>query len=201
MSKLIAIEGIDGTGKTTQVELTVNELRKQGFKVASHSFPTRDHEIGQLIYDYFHGKVDMSPMALEYLHTADKVNQQDKIRELLKENDIVILDRYVTSQKVYSYCSKHPSKGIQSLNIAQDGLMLKSFDILLVLHPNEAKRRLEEQGRVEDRYENNIEFQVRAQRWFETLIPIGQRVDAYRPKEEIVKDIITLIKMAPDVVL
>ena len=39
MGRFIVIEGLDGSGKTTQSELLVNRLREQGKKVRALSFP------------------------------------------------------------------------------------------------------------------------------------------------------------------
>lgn len=51
----VAFEGIDGSGKSTQVKLLVNRLKEEGHKVYCTSEPT-DRPIGAMIRDIFQHK-------------------------------------------------------------------------------------------------------------------------------------------------
>ena len=87
---IIALEGMDCTGKTTQSELLVERLTKAGFKAHAMSFPRKETDIGKAIYKRFFDlgiasrskKVDR--YALELLLEADRYEAQQKIGEFLR---------------------------------------------------------------------------------------------------------------------
>lgn len=108
---IIALEGMDCTGKTTQSELLVERLTKAGFKAHVMSFPRKETDIGKVIYKRFFDlgiasrskKVDR--YALELLLEADRYEAQQKIGELLEMYQVLVLDRYVLSGLVYAMAS------------------------------------------------------------------------------------------------
>jgi dTMP kinase len=91
----IALEGIDGSGKTYQTDTIANYFRKKGREVMIAREPRKEegafHEtISQILL----GKVKVTPLAMQYLFTADRIqNQEDVIIPALKEGKIVIADR------------------------------------------------------------------------------------------------------------
>ncbi|SRR6266568_3932291 len=91
----IALEGIDGSGKTTQVERLVSELQKQGKEVIHTREPRKGVGlIGKLIQDILHGKANVSPVAFQYLFSADRQMQhQELILPALADGKVVITDR------------------------------------------------------------------------------------------------------------
>jgi len=103
-SRLIALEGIDGSGTTTQARLLANSLAKEGFKVFKSAEPTAS-PIGLFIRDRLSEKAEekeifWAMLALSF--AADRMYHLHSIVEkALKENDFVILDRYVLSSLVY----------------------------------------------------------------------------------------------------
>ncbi|MDR2966898.1 MAG: dTMP kinase [Methanobacteriaceae archaeon] len=99
----ICLEGIDGTGKSTQIELLSQWLIDSGFKVKKVVEPTGS-EIGLLIR-----KILTSPDAtssntqkiLALLFAADRLTLMEKISKYEKENKIVISDRSFYSSLAY----------------------------------------------------------------------------------------------------
>lgn len=91
----IALEGIDGSGKTTQVERLVSYFEKQGKEVIHTREPRKGEGIiGKLIQDILHGKTAVSPVAFQYLFTADRqMHHQDVILPALAAGKVVISDR------------------------------------------------------------------------------------------------------------
>src|SRR6266700_3480826 len=91
----IALEGIDGSGKTTQVERLVDYFEKQGREVIHTREPRKGEGlIGKLIQDILHGKTKISPLAFQYLFSADRQMQhQEVILPALTEGKVVITDR------------------------------------------------------------------------------------------------------------
>ena len=91
----IALEGIDGSGKTTQVERVVTALETSGREVIHTREPRKGVGlIGKLIQDILHGKARVSPVAFQYLFSADRQMQhKEVILPALEEGKVVISDR------------------------------------------------------------------------------------------------------------
>lgn len=102
---LIAIEGIDGSGKTTQVKAIASILRKQGKRVFVTKNPTNGI-VGRLIRKILNGKIHVSPVSFQYLYSADRQLQQEEIIPHLKRGEIVITDRYFWSAVAYGLSDK-----------------------------------------------------------------------------------------------
>lgn len=98
--KLIAIEGIDGSGKTIQAKLLAQNLIKQGKKVYLTKNPT-DGEIGQFIRKALQGKIEIPMVSFQYLFSADRQIQQVELIKHLKKGETVISDRYFWSAVAY----------------------------------------------------------------------------------------------------
>lgn len=100
--KYIAIEGIDGSGKTTQVEKLVEHFKSQGKNVIQTREPRKTGVIGEIAQQVLNGKLVMSKLALQYLFATDRVlSQEEIIVPALKRGDIVIVDRCFWSAVVY----------------------------------------------------------------------------------------------------
>jgi len=99
--KFIVIEGLDGCGKTTQVELLAEELREQGEKVIETNEPTGGL-IGKLIRQVLEKKAVLSSDALQLLFVADRLDHlRNEIEPTLKKGEMVICDRYLWSTVAY----------------------------------------------------------------------------------------------------
>jgi dTMP kinase len=104
--KLIVIEGIDGSGKATQTKKLINYLRRDGKKVATFAFPRHGKQIfGLMVDDYLNNKfgdaAKLDPHISSLFFACDRFEAKDKINKWLKEGNIVILDRYATSNMAH----------------------------------------------------------------------------------------------------
>lgn len=107
--KLIVIEGTDCSGKGTQSDLLYKRLIKDGLNVFKTSFPMYDTPTGKIIGGPYLGKehiclgwfkegANKVPAKVASLYyAADRLYNIDIINENLAKGNIVILDRYVTS--------------------------------------------------------------------------------------------------------
>jgi len=101
LGKLIAIEGIDGSGKNTQVRLLQQELSARGYSIYSTGFPQYESWFGKMVGQFLNGdlgpleKVDPHFSAL--LYAGDRFEAKSRIREALSRGSIVLADRYVAS--------------------------------------------------------------------------------------------------------
>lgn len=99
--KLICFEGIDGVGKTTQVEMFVNYLQSKEQSVVSLREPGGT-EIGQKIRNILLDNNDLTPTT-EFLlfYSARMQLLQKKIVPLLQQGVTVVMDRFVDSTFAY----------------------------------------------------------------------------------------------------
>lgn len=104
----IAFEGIDGSGKSTQLKLLAERLKTEGHKVYTTFEPT-DSPIGKMIRDIFSHKMEADHRVIAGLFVADRLhhllNKTDGILKKLEEGYTVITDRYYFSS--YAYHGTH----------------------------------------------------------------------------------------------
>lgn len=97
----IAVEGLDGSGSSTQIELLERKLKKTGKKPYVTKEPT-ENEIGKLIRKVLTKKLKVPADALQLLFTADRsLHLQKEINPHLKSGDTVITERYFWSTIAY----------------------------------------------------------------------------------------------------
>ncbi|MBU4231991.1 MAG: dTMP kinase, partial [Proteobacteria bacterium] len=99
---LLALEGVDGCGKSTQAGLLATALRERGLEVVLTCEPT-DGPLGQQIREYFQGPTRYLSAKEELnLFMADRREHVEKvINPALAEGKIVITDRYYYSSVAY----------------------------------------------------------------------------------------------------
>jgi len=99
--KLLAIAGIDGSGKQTPLRLLEHELKSRGYSVYSTGFPQYESWFGKMVGQFLNGdlgpldKVDPHFSAL--LYAGDRFEAKGKILAALNRGMIVLADRYVAS--------------------------------------------------------------------------------------------------------
>lgn len=98
----IVLEGIDGSGKSTQAKLLAKALEKEGYKISFIDFPQHGQKSAGLVDEYLTGKYgkkakEVSPYQASVFYACDRYDASFKIRNLLKKGFIVIADRYIGS--------------------------------------------------------------------------------------------------------
>jgi dTMP kinase len=102
MTVLVAIEGIDGSGKGTQTQLLGQSLQALGLKTGQLQFPRYSQTtFGQAIGDFLNGKFgtldQVHPQLAAMLYACDRFESRDELEQLIASSDVVILDRFVGS--------------------------------------------------------------------------------------------------------
>lgn len=116
---LIAIEGLDGSGKTTQVEMAREYLSTLG-KLRYEHFPRFDAPVfGRMLSMFLRGEfgsIDkVHPMLVALLFAEDRRSASPQIRQWLDEGDIVLLDRYVYSNIAFQGAKTRTAEECDSL--------------------------------------------------------------------------------------
>lgn len=120
LAVLVAIEGIDGAGKGTQSELLKARLQELGLKASVISFP-RYHQtfFSESIMAYLNGDFgpleSVDPRLPALLYAGDRYESRPVLELLRRDNDVVILDRYVASNMAYQAARINPQSRLEFL--------------------------------------------------------------------------------------
>ncbi len=127
----IALEGIDGSGKTTQVQELATYFEKKGKKVVLTREPRKEGLIGDIVQKVLTGKIKMSSIALQYLFSTDRVlHHEEVIIPALKAGKIVISDRCFWSAIVYGILDRNAGK----YDFKDANFLLMAHSILSMYH-------------------------------------------------------------------
>jgi dTMP kinase len=147
--KLIAIEGIDGSGKQTQVRLLARELESRGHKVLATGFPQYDSWFGKMVGQFLNGDFgaldSVDPHFTALLYAGDRFECKQPIVAALQNGDIVLADRYVGSNLAHQTARSAPEKRaefrawIEHLEYGIYGLPRETLVLYLRVPPREAQ--------------------------------------------------------------
>jgi len=141
----VCLEGIDGSGKSTQIELLMKWIEKCGLEVLRVFEPT-DSQAGRLIREMLqnpNATNENVQKTLALLFAADRTILMDKIKQAEESNKIIISDRCFYSSMVYQNGAEW---------IAEINKFAKKPDIVLLLdiEPETAIKRCEGKDSFED---------------------------------------------------
>jgi dTMP kinase len=112
--KLIALEGIDGSGKRTQLDLLAGAFDARGLATHRISFPCYESSFGKLVGQYLNGDfgdvdgVDAHLSAL--LYAGDRLEARPEIEGALSAGKIVLADRYIGSNLAHQSARVPPEQ-------------------------------------------------------------------------------------------
>jgi dTMP kinase len=202
--RLIAFEGGEGSGKTTQARLISIWLRELGYDVVTTHEPGATKvgmRLRALLLDTAH--TGMNPRAEALMYAADRAEHVGSvIAPALDRGAIVITDRYVDSSLAYQGAGRNlPIEEIARFNRWATGGRMPDLTILLDMDPVAG---LQRRTRSADRLEAEpAEFHQRVRAGFLALAQAEPSrylvLDANRPPEQITRDIQTRIRsLLPD---
>lgn len=143
--KFIAFEGIDGSGKSSQIQWVKSKLEAAGHKVYTTFEPT-DNKIGSIIRSILKGVERADHLTIAALFAADRLhhllNEQDGILMKLADGYIVLTDRYYFSS--YAYHSLYVDMDwVIEINKKSAELLRPDLNIFIDLSPELAMNRIE----------------------------------------------------------
>ncbi|WP_048760870.1 dTMP kinase [Corynebacterium vitaeruminis] len=170
---IIAVEGIDGAGKNTLVTAVTNQLRSQGHSVSSMTFPAYRQTIFADFADQaLHGQLGDtadSAWAMALLFALDRKDRRQAIIDATRENDVLIIDRYVASNAAYSLARTQDPAIVEWIEKTEFGdfqLPLPDVQVCLATSVGVAadrarKREATDVQRTRDVYEKDSSLQER----------------------------------------
>ncbi len=161
----ITFEGIDGVGKSTQLDLLEKYLVAEGKEVLRTLEPGGT-ELGQEIrHLLLHRKGDVSPRAEALLYAADRAHHvATKIRPALAAGKVVLSDRYFDSSVAYQGAARELDvEEVRQISLWAIDHLIPDLTVLLDLPADEALARRSNKGTEPDRLEREqLEFFERA---------------------------------------
>ena len=146
---LIALEGIDGSGKQTQLRLLENELTVRGHRVYSTGFPQYDSWFGRMVGQFLNGDFgpleNVDPHFTALLYAGDRFEAKPKLTQALAEGSIVLADRYIASNLAHQTARAPAAKRadfltwIEHLEYNVYGLPRENLVLYLRVPPQEAQ--------------------------------------------------------------
>lgn len=194
---LIAFEGGEGAGKTTQIRLLVTWLKEEGFDVVVSREPGGT-EIGDKIRRILLDPKlkGFSPRAELLLYEASRAQHVDQvIRPALEKGKVVITDRFADSSTVYQgVCRGLGVELVESFNLFATGGITPNLTFVLDVHETEGLARAKKRVRGTDRLEREkTSFHKKVRQGFRALAErYPERfhlLDARRPIESLAETI------------
>ena len=182
-TKIITIEGIDGSGKTVQYMRLLEGLRAMGYSVDTKSFPVYESFFGKQVGRYLTGEegvfatdVDQKSMALWFA-----LDRWDAFKDWQDgEYDYLIINRYVLSNAVYQSIRDRDldrpdvMDWVFELEYGRFGLPRPDLNIFFDVSAEKAGRNVDKKGYREyvgagrDVYERSMGMQERARNMYLT---------------------------------
>lgn len=203
----IALEGIDGSGKTTQVERLAQYFEKQGKTVVRTHEPRRDGVMGELVSNILKQEKKIPEVAIQYLFAAQRaVHLEDLVTPSLESGAVVISDRSFWSSIPYGLLdrfetgkSEDPDVLLASLSILSMYHEFIAPDIAVVLDVSveTAGERLSQMKRRAELYEKkekltkiNEGYSFLLKHFADALL----KVDAEQDMEAVTKEVLSHIE-------
>ena len=188
--KIIALEGIDQSGKRTQTRLLAEELERKGARVGTISFPIYRSPSGRQIQRFLAGKQEYPATALHMLYSLNRWENQELITNLTEKSDFVIADRYYPSNLAYGVSRGLSLGWLQGLD---RGLPTASLVIVLDV-PVRSSFGRKSSGR--DVHERDKKLLLRVGLTYRTLAKKldWKMVDANRPVEEVHEAVWSIVR-------
>jgi dTMP kinase len=215
---LIAIDGADNSGKATQTALLVERLRAEGKKVGTLDFPQYTvNTFGKLIKECLEGAhgdfMAVDPRIASTLYAADRFEAKGVLLQLLAQNDVVILDRYVSANMLHQGAKieavlqrQEFLEWLEHVEYGVFGMPQPDATISLSVSPEDSdailKRMVEEGKKTPDMAEKDREHQKRVAQCLEWLASVKESwstvhcssgINGLRSREDIHEEVHALV--------
>lgn len=108
--RFLVIEGLDGSGKSTQLKLLREHLEQKAVPYEYLHFPRLEEGVyGELIARFLRGEMgdndQVDPYLVALIYAGDRADASSQIRQWMEEGKLVVMDRYVYSNIAFQ-CAK-----------------------------------------------------------------------------------------------
>lgn len=197
--RFFAFEGIDGSGKSTQVRRVAQSLQQS--HPVHHCAQPSHNPMGQLLRDYLGGKQPVHPNALALLFAGDRLDhlcREDGILWQLSQGNIVLCDRYYFSSFAYQSLEM-PMDEVISYNQKARELRKPTATFFLDVPPDLALQRIAQRGGEQELFETKERLNQTYQNYKTAFARFQQEeniifLQGNRPEEEITAELLEHIR-------
>lgn len=184
---IIALEGLDKSGKHSAREYLKRKLEESTYSVGTLEFPDYESFFGKLIRKWLRNEIECDKKTFELLMYSDKVYSQDKILEMELNYDFVLIDRYVLSQLAYG------SNEVDEdwLIYLTSSLIQPDLTIYFDVDVDVSMKRKGQHG-DNDKYESDFEFLAKVKNKYNEYLSVlneSVRIDANQDLETVYKEL------------
>ncbi len=176
MGKLVVLDGLDGSGKTTQINVLAQKLKNKKISFYVINYPNYDSPAGRLIKHYLNGEIsknlfDVNGFAASIFFASDHyLDYVTNWKSKFNENELIIANRYVSSNAIHQMVKFPKTKWLEFLNWLYD----LEFNRLQLPKPNQTiyldldpvlsqkliKKRNKTLGLYSDIHEQNLSYLI-----------------------------------------
>lgn len=174
--KVIVIEGTDGAGKGTQLNLLIDHFKKNNVSFAPYDFPQYEKTFfGNFVGRFLNGEFGhisrINPYLAMFPYAGDRWQSKEAMEKDLKKGKIIVCNRY-TPSVAYQVVKVKPSKREQFLTWAStlehEIFKIPKPDLVIFLYmplhiaqtliEKKDKRTYLKNGKLKDQYEENMKY-------------------------------------------
>lgn len=192
----IAFEGIDGSGKSTQIQILSEKLRELGISFYATMEPT-DSPVGSMIHQIMTGRMQADHRVIAALFVADRLdhllNEVNGVKHQIENGVSVIMDRYCFSS--YAYQSiQVPMDWLIQANALSSGILKPDLNIFLDADPDTALERIAKNRFQKELFEERSWLVKVRGRYFEAFDKLKDSehvivIDADRSAGQVAEDV------------
>lgn len=187
--KFIVFEGIDGAGKTTQLDLLQSYLTERGVTVFRTAEPT-DTSYGKRLREALAGKIPADACELALLFTLDRAAHNREIEAHLTAGETILCDRYYYSTLAYQG-EDAGEEWVEALNLGCPAIRRPDLCVFLDLTPQQSMERIGKRAeKTLEIYENEERLTRVRNRFLRVIERLSDRekirtVNAYGSREAV----------------
>lgn len=167
--RMIIFEGIDGSGKSTQVDKLLGFLKNNKKKFSYYKFPQYEKTFhGRVVSRFLQGEFgslnSVSPYLISLAYAMDRATAKDSIYQDLNRGKVVVCDRYVSSSKAHHGAKFDTNKRrdfinwLDQLEYDENNLPREDLTILLDIPVNVSFEMQRKMGKKKDIHEEAIGY-------------------------------------------
>ncbi len=199
--KFIVIEGLDGSGKSTQIQRLADYYKKLGEKVYITAEPT-EFETGSYLRRILSESQEKNMYLQAALFLADRLEHithpEFGIKKYLDEGYVVICDRYYYSSFAYQGTATDMD-WVMNINLGCKDILTPDLCIFLDVNPDTCKERIDRVREKPELYEKNITLMREIRENFLSVFNRLKKeqnivlIDANKQLEDVEKEILNYV--------
>jgi len=187
---LIALEGLDQSGKQTQAELLRDHVKQLGRKSRVVSFPDYATSIGEELARALQGEREYGADVMQLLYIANRYERKADLLRWLEGGLVLVCDRYAASSIAYGEAQDLDPAWLSD---TQKFLPPAALTILLDITPDTAARR---KAADRDRYERDLNLLARVRESYRRQAAGGAWIviDGEQPKDRVAAEVVSAVQ-------